>query len=196
MTRSRILPALALLALGAGPAFAHTGADAHAGFVSGFLHPILGPDHLLAMLAVGIVSALIGGPALWRVPAAFVSAMVLGGVIGMAGYEPPAMELAIVGSVILLGSLIAAGPAVPAAAAFASAAFFGLFHGAAHGLEMPGDGSALGYGLGFASATSLLHVAGVLTCLGIVRWLAGSGRAVVRGGGALIAGAGLFLMMS
>jgi urease accessory protein len=151
-----VLPALAAM-----PALAHTGVGHTHGFIQGFQHPISGLDHSVAMIAVGLFASLLAGRALWSVPATFVMMMLVGGGLGIAGVEMPAVELGITLSIIVIGAVTALGLRWPTTAATALVGFFAIFHGYAHGAEMPLGASALGYSLGFALATSLLHVAGV-----------------------------------
>ena len=133
-------------------------------FLAGLTHPVLGLDHLLAMVSVGIVSAIIGGRALWTVPSMFVIMMAVGGLVGWTGLDAPSqvIELAIAASVILLGGVIAWGRAIPTVAAMAAVAFFGFFHGFAHGSEIPEIADPLVYAIGFMLGTILLHLTGVL----------------------------------
>lgn len=190
------LAAVAAVALSALPAVAHAHVSgAHdAGFVHGFLHPVGGLDHLLAMVAVGLWAAQRGGAALWALPAAFVTAMIGGGLLGMGGIDLPAVEIGIAGSVIALGALIALRSRLPLPGAVAAVALFALFHGHAHGAEMPEAASPLLYGLGFALATALLHGAGVAAALSVRRSLqGGAGALALRGAGALIGLGGVAL---
>jgi urease accessory protein len=153
----RILTTICLL-----PAalFAHTGHDA-LGFATGFTHPVFGLDHLLAMLSVGILSAQMGGRAIWTVPLTFVSLMLVGGVFGMLGIPFFSVEIAIALSVLLLGILIASNKKFPLFITMAGVGFFALFHGHAHGGEMPGSAQPALYALGFVLGTSLIHLLGV-----------------------------------
>ena len=153
----RILTTICLL-----PAalFAHTGHDA-LGFATGFTHPVFGLDHLLAMLSVGILSAQMGGRAIWTVPLTFVSFMLVGGVFGMLGIPFFSVEIAIAASVLALGIAIAIDRKFPMALTMAGVAFFAIFHGHAHGEEMPGSAQPALYALGFALGTSLIHLLGV-----------------------------------
>jgi len=155
-----LLSALALLA-GAEPAFAHVGPGEHGGLTAGLLHPVLGLDHLLAMVAVGVWAARMGGKALWIVPSAFVGTMAIGGTMGYGHAGLPGMELAIAGSVVVLGLLIATAARPPVAVGAAIVGLFAFFHGWAHGAEMPVDGEPLLFGLGFIVATALLHGLGI-----------------------------------
>jgi len=185
--------ALALSALPAA-AHAHTFGAHDAGFVHGFLHPVGGLDHLLAMVAVGLWAAQRGGAALWALPVAFVTAMIGGGLLGMGGIDLPGVELGIVGSVIALGALIALQSRLPLAASVAAVAAFAVFHGHAHGAEMPEAAAPLLYGLGFALATALLHGAGVAAALSVRRLTRdGAGALALRGVGALIGLGGVAL---
>jgi len=154
------LPLLTLLLI---PTFAHAhgGTGSASGFSHGFGHPLGGLDHLCAMIAVGLWAAQMGGRAIWAVPLTFVGVMTLGGIAGMAGLSFPFVEQGIVLSVLLLGVLIAAAVRLPLAASVVIVGLFALFHGHAHGTEMPGNSSALGYAAGFILATALLHSIGI-----------------------------------
>lgn len=158
---------LAFLLLGAvaWPALGHENQVIEYGsFLAGLTHPVLGLDHLLAMVSVGIVSTIIGGRAIWTVPGTFVMMMAVGGLVGWAGLDVPAqlVELAIAASVILLGGAILLDRQLPVAGAMAAVAFFGFFHGFAHGSEIPEIADPLVYALGFMLGTILLHLTGVL----------------------------------
>jgi urease accessory protein len=178
------------------PALAHTGVGSVAGFAAGFSHPIGGLDHILAMIAVGILAAQLGGRAIWIVPAAFVGMMLVGAVFGILGVGIPFVEQRIVGSVIILGTVIAIGHRLlPMALAVGLVGVLAVFHGHAHGTEIPANASGLAYAAGFAAATTLLHAIGIGMGMGIGARTA-SGRlapAAVRIGGAAIAAAGLAL---
>jgi urease accessory protein len=158
-TFRRSVAAIGLTAL-ATPALAHTGHGGAADFVSGFMHPLLGLDHVLAMLAVGVLGARQGGRAMLAIPAGFLGAMLAGGVAGFAGLGLPLVELGILGSIVVLGLAIVFAERLPAAAAVVLAAAFGLFHGHAHGGEMATDAVFASVAAGFVFATALLHVAG------------------------------------
>jgi urease accessory protein len=132
-----------------GPAFAHTGVGDTAGFVHGFIHPIGGLDHVLAMVAVGLFAALLGGRALWLVPFSFVSMMAVGGALGMGGVALPFAEFGIGLSVVAFGVAVAFRLHMPIAVAMALAGFFAVFHGHAHGAEMPDTASGFEYAAGF-----------------------------------------------
>jgi urease accessory protein len=189
------LAAAVVMALPA-TALAHTGHMEPGGFLHGFAHPLGGADHLLAMIAVGLWAAQIGGRALWALPLAFVGTMILGGLYGMAGLPLPSVELGILGSVLVLGGLIALQPRLPVAACAAIVALFAVFHGFAHGVEMPEAASPQAYGLGFALATALLHGAGIALILAVKALVRGmAGRLTVRGSGALIGLGGVALAL-
>ncbi len=176
-------------------AHAHTFGAHDAGFVHGFSHPLGGLDHLLAMVAVGLWAAQRGGKALWALPAAFVAAMIGGGLLGMAGIELPAVELGIALSVVALGGLIALQSRLPLLASVGMVSLFALFHGHAHGVEMPEAAAPLLYGAGFALATALLHGAGVGAALSLRGLAQGRvGAALLRGVGALIGLGGVALV--
>lgn len=159
----RLKPILLSLALmvAAAPAFAHTGAGTAFSFQSGFLHPLGGLDHLLAMFAVGLLAAQLGNRAIWLVPGAFVVMMIAGALIGFTGIEIPGAELGIVVSIIAIALPVALALGMPAALAMAYVGFFALFHGYAHGAELPAGAGAVPYIAGFAAATALIHAAGI-----------------------------------
>lgn len=189
MMRVSIASLAALSVLIATPALAHVGPGTPSAFSAGLAHPIAGADHILAMMAVGLWAAAIGGRAVLAVPTAFIAAMVGGAALAMAGVGLPAVEPMILASVVVLGLLVAAAmrPAASAAAALVGA--FAVFHGYAHGAEMGGAG-ALGFGAGFALSTALLHGAGI----GLGLYAARSTDKVSRIAGAATALAGLGLM--
>lgn len=186
--------ALALVAFAPAIAFAHPGGGVVHGFGSGFAHPFLGWDHLLAMIAVGIWAGQRGGKARWVLPVAFVAAMGVGGALAFSGVALPGVEAGILASVLVLGALIAAAARLPLLGAAAVVAAFALFHGHAHGTEMPQTLSGLGYGAGFSAATALLHAAGVTVPASLHRlgglqrqaWVRLAGVAIGLGGAALL----------
>lgn len=185
------IAALALALFAPGIAAAHTFGASGAGFAQGFGHPFGGLDHLLAMIAVGLWAAQIGGRALWAVPLAFLGVMALGAFAGMAGVALPGLELGIGGSVVLLGLLIAARLRLPWAAAAGVAGLFALFHGVAHGAEVPTAATPLLYGVGFMLASAALHGFGI----GVHRASrVAVGAALVRAGGAAIAVVGVLIV--
>jgi urease accessory protein len=164
MTRpTRILAFAAIMgAVLTAPAFAHTGIGAHGnGFVAGFMHPLMGLDHVLAMLGVGIWAAQLGKRAIWLVPTAFVTVMIGGAALAVSGAPMPMVEFGIAGSVLAIGALIAFGARMPVALAMSLVGAFAMFHGHAHGTELPGFAHPAAYGAGFAAATALLHAAGL-----------------------------------
>ena len=186
--------ALAILLLVPVLAHAHPGHDGHEltwDFATGVAHPLSGWDHLLAMVAVGLWAAQLGGRSRWLVPAAFVSVMVLGAVLGHAGITPPGIEQGIAASIFILGLLIAAAVRLPAPASMAIVGLFALFHGVAHGTEMPATAGGLSYGAGFIAATILLHAIG----LGLGVTLRNQ-QTIARfaGGAVAIAGAAAFVL--
>jgi urease accessory protein len=141
-------------------AFAHTGHADAAGLMHGFMHPVGGLDHVLAMVAVGVLAFLTGGRMRFALPLSFMCAMLFGGLIGAYGFEAPVVETAIGLSIIVLAGLAACGAPLPHWAALAITGFFGVFHGLAHGAEMPVDTSGFAYGVGFIAATAIMHACG------------------------------------
>ena len=192
----RILHLLALaLCLAPTAALAHTGVGDTSGFAHGFMHPLGGLDHLLAMILVGLFAYGLGGRALWLVPLTFVGVMALGGFLGVAEIPVPFIEIGIALSVVVLGAVVAFGIKPPVAAAMAMVGLFAIFHGHAHGTEMPMDASGLAYGVGFMLATALLHAAGVGIGMLIgmtTRWL---GDNVYRAAGGLASLAGIAILV-
>jgi urease accessory protein len=148
---------------------AHTGVGDTHGLVHGFIHPIGGIDHVLVMVAVGLFAVHLGGRALWLLPLSFVSMMVVGGACGMAAIGLPGIEIGIGLSVVILGIALAAGYRIPVAAAMAMVGVFAVFHGHAHGTEMPESASGVAYGIGFVLATLMLHLCGIELGLGLGR---------------------------
>lgn len=175
-------------------AFAHAGHDGGNGLVHGFLHPLAGIDHVLAMVAVGVIAVQLGRRALWAVPLSFVATMALAGVFGMAGFVLPGIEAGIALSVIVLGAVISLRVRLPVIVAAAMVAVFAIFHGYAHGLEMVSADAGVAFGVGFISATALLHLAGIGLGLLMGRLAASADQRISQaGGGALVlAGAVLF----
>jgi len=186
-----------ILLLAPSVAFAHSGAAGHThGFVQGILHPLGGIDHVLAMVAVGLLAAHLGGRALFLVPLSFVALMAAGGTIGFAGVALPYTELAIALSVIVLGALVAIRANLPLALAACIAGGFAIFHGYAHGAELPAGTSALSYAAGFLIATALLHLAGIAGGLGIAKLAtSGLGQRVMQASGGAMALAGVLLLV-
>jgi len=181
----RALPLL-LFVLLPSLAQAHPGPPGHThGFANGILHPLTGLDHICAMVAVGLWAAQRGGRALWLVPLTFVSVMIIGGILGMGGAGIPYVEQGIAASVLVLGILIAAAIRLPVATSMAIVGLFAIFHGYAHGAEMPATASGLEYGAGFVIATASLHLAGV--GIGLMAQRFGSIKLVRYAGGAIVA---------
>ena len=172
-------------------ALAHAGHGEASGFLSGLAHPVGGLDHVLAMVMVGVLAWQLGGRALWMVPLAFVGVMAVGGALGFAGIGVPAVEVGIALSIVVLGAVVALGARAPLAALMALVGFFAIFHGYAHGAEMPENAGGLAYGLGFLIATAALHLAGLGLGYALGRIGDRSNPVAVRAVGGLTAVAGL-----
>ncbi|WP_295620961.1 HupE/UreJ family protein [Chamaesiphon sp. GL140_3_metabinner_50] len=171
-------------------ASAHTGVGDVTGFWHGLEHPIGGLDHILAMLAVGLWAAQMGGKALWLVPGAFITAMIGSSVMGHFGLPLPGVEQGIVASDFILGMLLLFAVRLPLALSAGIVGILAIFHGYAHGAEMPETASGLAYGFGFIISTTLLHVAGIGIGLGIDRYQPKLQQLLFRiGGGATVVGA-------
>jgi urease accessory protein len=187
----RLVLTLLILAFGSSAAFAHVGHGATGSFTAGLGHPLGGLDHVAVMIAVGLWAALKGGRALWAWPAAFVSVMLIGGALGMAGVAVPLVEPGILASVVALGLLVALAIDLPVWLGAVVIGTFALFHGHAHGSEVAVTVSGVEYMAGFALATAALHLTGIGFALTMTRlqW-----RPAVRMAGAvcLFIGAGLF----
>lgn len=179
------------LLLWAQSALAHPQKGEAVGFLTGFRHPISGLDHVLAMVAVGLWGAQLGAPAIWLLPVAFPMVMAMGGMLGLMGVPLPGIEYGIAASAILLGAAVLFELRPPLAIAAILVGFFAIFHGYAHGTELPPGQSALLYSMGFVIATGCLHAAGI--GIGTVhRW--GWGQKFLRVVGALVAiGGGVFM---
>jgi len=176
------------MACATAPAMAHSGSGAAGGFAAGFVHPILGWDHVIAMVAVGLWGAFLGRPAIWVLPVVFPLVMAFGGVLGVVGVALPGVEIGIAVSAIVLGAMVALAARLPLWVAAVIVGAFAIFHGHAHGAELPVAANPLAYSLGFVLATGLLHLAGIAFGL-VVRWP--TGKLVLRVGGAAIAAAGV-----
>ncbi len=189
----KLASAIAVVGLGALPslALAHSGAGHTHSFFEGLAHPLSGVDHLLAMLAVGLWSSQLGGRAVWALPVAFVALLLGGGALGMTGLGLPMVEQGIALSVLLFGALIALAVKLPWSAGALLVGGFALFHGYAHGAEIPRDASAMAYSAGFALASASLHLAGI--GLGRIACRR-AGFNIARAVGGLIAGAGAVLL--
>ncbi len=188
----RVVSALTLLTF-ASPAFAHLNPEEHGSFMAGASHPWFGTDHILAMVAVGLWAAMLGGSAVWKLPTAFVGAMVVGFFLALGGAPLPFVEPMILASVVVLGLVVATAAKMPVNVCLALCALFGLFHGDAHGGELGGAG-ATAFGIGFALSTALLYAVGVGIAVTISRQLK-SGRAT-QVLGALTAAGGLWLFVT
>lgn len=175
------------------PVLAHTYGAEGAGLMAGFLHPVAGLDHILAMIAVGLWAAQRGGADLWRIPAAFIGAMIGGMLIALSGISLSMAELGIAGSIVLLGFLVGLASRLPSFAAMPLVALFAVFHGHAHGMELPATASPILYAAGFVATTALLHGAGIVAGLIANRFGARAADRALRAGGALIALAGAAL---
>ncbi len=188
---SRLLLAAGLLAA-ATAARAHSDQVTTGGFLAGYLHPLTGLDHLLAMVAVGIWGAALRAPLIWALPVVFPLLMVVGGVLGIAGVHLPYVEPGIALSVLVLGLAILAAWRAPVPVALAIVAVFGVLHGHAHGTELPGSAAPAAYAAGFVVSTGLLHLAGI--ALGSLQSLR-HGPLLVRAAGGVIAAIGLWLLL-
>ncbi|WP_219266567.1 HupE/UreJ family protein [Pseudomonas sp. Xaverov 259] len=183
------LLATAALLLAPALAFAHPGHGDN-GLVAGISHPLGGIDHLLAMVAVGLWAAQQQGKARWALPCAFVGTMLIGGLLGFEGLELPALESGIAASVLALGLAVALAVRPPLFVAVAATALFALFHGVAHGLELPDMSSPWAYAAGFVGATAALHAVGYA----LVRFLPAAAAPLVRVAGAASAATGVWLL--
>jgi urease accessory protein len=175
------------------PAFAHSGGGFSGGFTGGFAHPIFGPDHVVAMVAVGLWGAFLGAPAIWLLPIVFPLVMAGGGVLGIVGVPLPGVEIGIAASALVLGLMVATAARPPLWIAAVLVGAFAIFHGYAHGAELPPGGDAVAYSIGFVLATGLLHLVGISFGL-LARWPAG--RVAVRMAGGAIAFAGAVFLSS
>lgn len=182
------LAGLLVLSFWAGPAIAHDGTGLVGGFLSGFLHPLNGPDHMLAMVAVGLWGAILGRPLLVALPVVFPAMMAAGGVLGILSVPIPPVEIGIGLSVLVLGAAIGGGARPPVWAAVSVVAVFAVFHGYAHGQELPSAADPVGYSVGFVLSTGLLHLVGIGMAFLIEKTV---GLRMLNGLGALIALAGL-----
>jgi urease accessory protein len=180
-----------MLSLWACSVFAHVEQGTANGMVSGLMHPISGLDHLLAMVAVGLWGAQLGMPAIYLLPITFPVVMAFGGLLGVVGVPLPFIEIGIAVSALALGVMIAGNIRPPLWIAAVLVGLFAIFHGHAHGEEMPQVANPLAYGIGFVISTGLLHLAGIIIGV-LIRWPIGA--IVIRGLGAIISGFGLFFM--
>ena len=173
------------------PAFAHQQVGLAGGFISGFSHPIFGPDHLIAMVAVGLWGAQLGNPGIWVLPITFPLVMAFGGLLGVLGVPFPSVEPVIAASAIVLGGVVALRVRAPFIVAAGLVGVFAVFHGYAHGAELPAAANPVAYGVGFVLATGLLHLTGILIGL-LIAWPLG--ERVVRACGVLIAVLGCYFL--
>jgi urease accessory protein len=193
-TRSKLLPSVVrrpgfvFLVFLPATASAHTETGALGGFVSGFTHPLTGLDHMVAMVAVGLWGAFLGGRAMWMLPVVFPVVMAFGGALGVLGAPFPAIETGIALSGVVLGLMVAFAVKPPLWIAAVIVGLFGMFHGHAHGTELPETANAFAYSVGFVISTGLLHLSGIALGL-LVRWP--WGKIAVRAGGFAIAAVGL-----
>lgn len=174
---------VALLFLLPVTAGAHTQTGSIGGFVSGFRHPLTGLDHIVAMVAVGLWGVFLGAPAMWLLPVVFPVVMAFGGALGVLGVPLPGVETGIALSAIVLGLMVALAARPPIWVAAVAVGFFAIFHGHAHGTELPAAANPITYAVGFVMATGLLHLAGIALGL-LARWP--WGKVLVRGGGVII----------
>jgi urease accessory protein len=180
-----------LLLLAAVPAWAHEQSGQAAGFLTGLKHPVSGLDHVLAMISVGLWGAQLGNPAVWLLPVVFPVVMAFGGFLGLLGVPLPGTEIGIALSAILLGLVVALEAKPPLWVAAGLVGFFGVFHGYAHGTELPAGENALLYSVGFVIATGCLHGVGI--GIGVAhRWNAG--RIALRVAGSAVAVAGVYFL--
>ena len=176
-------------------AFAHTGVGDTSGFVHGFGHPISGLDHVLAMVMVGVFAWQLGGRALWLVPTTFIAVMAIGGALGIAGIGVPFVEIGIAVSVVVFGAIVAFDLKAPTVAAMGVVGLFAVFHGHAHGAEIPEDAGGVAYAAGFTIATALLHLGGISSGFLISKASQHYGSVVMRLAGGLATVAGVVLLV-
>ena len=172
-------------------AWAHVGSGEAGGFLTGLQHPVSGLDHVLAMIAVGLWGAQLGSPALWMLPVAFPMMMAFGGMFGLMGLPLPGVEVGIALSAVVLGFMVLSEVRAQLVIALVVVAFFAIFHGHAHGTELPEGQCGLLYSMGFVIATGCLHGVGIT--IGLVhRW--DTGRIAMRVAGAVVLVAGLYFL--
>ena len=188
MTRGRLSMVLLMLLVAVEPLLAHDQQGQARGFLTGFLHPLSGLDHVLAMIAVGLWGAQLGSPAIWLLPVTFPMVMAVGGFIGLVGIPLPGVEIGIALSALLLGLMVASESKPSLVVAATIVAFFAIFHGHAHGTELPAGQSGLAYSIGFVVATGCLHATGIAIGLAHM-WPVG--RTALRAAGLVVAIAGL-----
>lgn len=174
-------------------ALAHTGVGGTTGLLYGLAHPLGDLDHVLAMVSVGVLAFVLGGRALWLVPLAFVGMMVVGLALGVTHVQVPLVELGIALSSVVIGGAAALGRPMPVGMAAALVGVFAVFHGHAHGAEMPDTTGGVAYAAGFVAATALLHGLGVLLAFAVATLAGRHGRSVARlaGGAFALGGVGV-----
>ena len=192
MKRAAVTTFVVFFVLAPAAALAHPGHDGAGGLVHGFVHPVTGIDHVLAMIAVGVLAALYGGRALWLVPMSFLAAMAAAGAIGMAGIPLQIVEAGIGLSIVVLGLMIAFQIKPPTLVAMVVVGFFALFHGYAHGSEMPNGIAGLSFAAGFLIATALLLSAGA--GLGLLLQRRTLSRRLIQAGGGAMALVGIAVL--
>ncbi len=173
-------------------AWAHVGSGEAGGFIIGLQHPVSGLDHVIAMLAVGLWGAQLGAPAIWLLPVVFPMMMAMGGCLGLMGIPLPGVEVGIAFSAVVLGLMVLAEARLKIQLAMVIVAFFAIFHGHAHGTELPAGQSGLLYSLGFVAATGCLHGMGIAIGL-IHRWQ--FGRLALRGAGCIVCAGGMYFLV-
>jgi urease accessory protein len=187
------IPGVVALLFFASPVYAHSGTGLDGGFLSGLAHPLTGPDHMLAMFSVGLWGYFLRRPLIYLLPMVFPIMMAIGAGVGMLGITLPPVELGIALSVVILGALILGAIRAPIWIACSVVAIFALFHGYAHGVELPSAADPIGYSLGFVFATGSLHVAGIgIGALGHLP----RGDTALRGLGGVVLSAGLYFLWS
>jgi len=184
MRKFKLVATAIALVLFAGVANAHQGSGSSGGFISGLLHPVFGWDHVIAMVAVGLWGAFLGNPAIWVLPVVFPLVMAFGGALGVIGVPVPSVETGIAMSAVVLGAMVALAVRPPLWVAAVIVGVFAIFHGHAHGTELPVAANPLAYSLGFVIATGMLHLSGIAFGL-LVRWPVG--KVAVQAGGGIIA---------
>jgi len=190
---ARLTAAIAIAVFATSPAFAHVIRDPGAGFVGGFEHPLTGADHFLAMFAVGVWSAQMGGPAIWRLPVIFPLIMTVGGIAGMSGLAIPHVEAGIAVSILVLGTVIAFAWRPQEWIPPLLVGIFAIFHGYAHGVELPSAADPTAFAAGFVIATGLIHICGI--AVGLLASKPARGR-IARAIGILILGGGVYYLVA
>lgn len=173
-------------------AFAHVSGNETGGFLTGIQHPISGLDHVIAMLAVGLWGAQLGAPAVWLLPVVFPMMMACGGCLGLMGIPLPGVEVGIAISAVVLGLMVLVEAKLKIQLALVIVAFFAIFHGHAHGTELPAGQSGLLYSIGFVAATGCLHGLGIAVGL-IHRWQ--FGKLALRGAGSFVCAGGMYFLV-